>query len=148
MCKTMLIRWSSLVTFFSSLKFSICVCHFGIYLLIWPVTLSRENIEIILYVQNPVEPLIQPSNFFFKSEIFNMCVSFWRWFVDFAGNSIQKNIEIILYVQNPVDLLIQPGSLCEPFFMYNPHPTILPPENPYHIWSSRTGRIISLRICK
>ena len=64
--------------FFSSLKFSICVCHFGVDLLIWPVTLSRENIEIILYVQNPVDPLIQPGNFFFKSEIFNMCVSFWR----------------------------------------------------------------------
>ena len=39
-------------------------------------------------------------------------------------------------------------SLCEPFFMYIPHPTILPPENPYHIWSSRSGRIITLKKCK
>ena len=50
--------------FFSSLKISICVCHFGIDLLIWPVTLAREIIEITPYVQNPVGPLIQPDNFF------------------------------------------------------------------------------------
>ena len=34
------------------------MCHFGVDLLIWPVTLSRDNVEIILYVQNPVDPLI------------------------------------------------------------------------------------------
>ena len=73
MCKTLLIRRSSLVTFFSSLKFSICVCHFGVDLLIWPVTLFRENTEIILYLQNPVDPLIQPGNFF-SSLKFSICV--------------------------------------------------------------------------
>ena len=46
--------------------------------MIWLVTISRENVEIILYVQNPVDLLIQPGSFFFKSETFNMCVSFWR----------------------------------------------------------------------
>ena len=55
-----------------------CVCHSDIDLLICLVTLTRENIEIILYVQNPVDPLIQPGNVFFKSENFNMCVPFWR----------------------------------------------------------------------
>ena len=50
---------------------------FGVDLLIWPVTLSRENIEIILYVQNPVDSLIRLGNFFCKSENSNICVSFW-----------------------------------------------------------------------
>ena len=48
------------------LKFLICVGHFR------------------------VDLLIQPGNFFFKSEIFYMCLSFWCWFVDLAGNSIQR----------------------------------------------------------
>ena len=52
------------------------MCHFDVDMLIWLVTLSRENIEIILYVQNPVDPLIQSGNFFFKSKDFDMCVSF------------------------------------------------------------------------
>ena len=101
-------RWFSLVTFFSSLKFSICLCHFVDDLLIWPVTLPRENIEIILYVKNHVEPLIKPSNFF-SSLKFSICVCHFRnnlfiWPVNLSG----ENIEIILYVQNPVDPLIQP----------------------------------------
>ena len=50
------------------------MCHFGVDLLIWPVTLSRDNIEIILYVQNPVDPLIQPGNFYFSSLKFSICV--------------------------------------------------------------------------
>ena len=44
----------------------------------WLVTISRENVEIILYVQNPVDLLNSLVAFFFKSETFNMCVSFWR----------------------------------------------------------------------
>ena len=73
MCKTLLICWSSLVTFFSSLKFSICVCHFGVDWLIWPVTLSKDNLEIILHVQNPVDPLIQLVTFFARLKI-STCV--------------------------------------------------------------------------
>ena len=138
MCKTLLICWFSLVTFFASLKISIYVCHFGVDLLIWPgnsiqrkcrnyticanpvdslirlgnfldpwkfqymsvilmlicwyglVTLSRENIEIILYVQNPVDLLIWLGNFFCKSENFNICVSFWCIFVGMASKSIRR----------------------------------------------------------
>ena len=129
MCKTLLICWFGLVTFFPSLKIPIYVCHFGVDLLIWPgnsiqklyymcktllirwfglvtflqvqkiqymcvilllicwygpVTLFRENIEIILYVQNPVGLLIRLGNFFCKSENSNICVSYWCWFVDMA----------------------------------------------------------------
>ena len=63
-----------------------CVCHFGFDWFIWPVTLFKENIEIILYLQIPVDLLFQLVKNFFLTEIFNMCVSSWYcWFVDLAS---------------------------------------------------------------
>ena len=83
------------------------MCHFGVDWLIWPVTLSRDNIEIILHVQNTVDPLIQLVTFLARPKI-STCVCKFRvdlliWSVTFS----REKIEIILHVQNTVDPLIQ-----------------------------------------
>ena len=75
-----------------------CSIIFGVDWLIWPVTLSKDNIEIILHVQNPVDRLIQPVTFFAWLKI-STCVCKLRvdlliWSVTFS----RENIEIILYV--------------------------------------------------
>ena len=84
------------------------MCHFGVDLLLWPIPYSRENTEIILYVQNPVDLLIQLVTFFARLKI-STCVCKFRvdlliWSVTFS----REKIEIILHVQNTVDPLIQP----------------------------------------
>ena len=104
MCRTLLIQ---LVTFFARLKISTCVCKFRVDLLIWSVTFSREKIEIILHVQNTVDPLIQPVTFlpYWK---FSICVCHFGvdWLI-WPVTLSKDNIEIILHVRNPVDPLIQ-----------------------------------------
>ena len=104
----MLIRWFTRVTFFLSLKFSICVCHFGVDLLILPVTLFRDNIEIILHVQNTVDPLIQPVTFLPDWKI-SICVCHFGvdWLI-WPVTLPRDKIEIIQHVQNTVDPMIQP----------------------------------------
>ena len=87
------------------------MCHFAVDLLIQPVTLIRDNMENILYVQNPVDLLIQPGNFFSSLKI-SICVCHFG--IDLLIRPVtlsRENKEIVLYVQNPVDQLIQPGNL-------------------------------------